>query len=30
MAFQDTLLGTVGLAGLGTDQVVLIFFCNFF
>jgi hypothetical protein len=30
MAFRDTLLGTVGLAGLGMDQMVLFFFCDFF
>ncbi len=30
MAFRDTLLGTVGLAGLGTDLIVLFFFCDFF
>ncbi len=30
MAFRDTLLGTVGLAGLGMDLMVLFFFCDFF
>jgi hypothetical protein len=30
MALQDTLLGTVGWAGLGTDLMVLFFFCDFF
>ncbi len=28
--FWDTLLGTVGLAGLGPDLMVLFFFCDFF
>jgi hypothetical protein len=27
--FRDTLLGTVGFAGLGMDLMVLFFFCNF-
>jgi hypothetical protein len=27
--FGDTLLGTVGLAGLGMDLMVLVFFCDF-
>ena len=27
--FWDTLLGTVGLAGVGMDQMVLFFFCDF-
>ena len=30
MGFRDTLLGPVGLAGLGMDQMVLFFFCDFF
>ncbi len=30
MAFRGMLLGTVGLAGLGTDLMVLFFFCDFF
>jgi hypothetical protein len=30
MAFRDTLLGTVGFASLGTDLMVLFFFCYFF
>jgi hypothetical protein len=30
MAFRDTLLGTVGLAGLGTDLMAPFFFCDFF
>jgi hypothetical protein len=30
MAFRDTLLGIVGLAGLGMDLMVLFFFCDFF
>jgi hypothetical protein len=30
MAFGDTLLGTVGLAVLGTELMVLFFFCDFF
>ncbi len=30
MAFRDMLLGTVGLAGLGADLMVLFFFCDFF
>ena len=30
MAFRDTLLGTVGVAGLGMDQMVQFFFCSFF
>ncbi len=30
MAFRDTLLDTVGLAGLGMDLMVLFFFCDFF
>jgi hypothetical protein len=29
-AIRDTLLGTVGLAGLGTDLMVLFFFYDFF
>ena len=29
LAFQDTLLGTVGLADLEMDQMVLFFFCDF-
>ena len=29
LAFWDTLLGTVGLADLGMDQMVLFFFCEF-
>jgi hypothetical protein len=30
MAFRDTLLETVGLAGLGTDLMVLFFSCDLF
>ena len=30
LAFRDTLLGTVGLADLGMDLMVLFFFCDFF
>ncbi len=30
MAFRETLLDTVGLAGLGMDLMVLFFFCDFF
>ena len=30
LAIRDTLLGTVGLAGVGMDQVVLFYFCDFF
>lgn len=30
MGFRDTLLVPVGLAGLGMDQMVLFFFCDFF
>ena len=30
MAVRDTLLATVGLAGLGMDQMVLFCFCDFF
>ena len=29
LAFRDSLLGTVGLADLGMDQMVLFFFCEF-
>jgi hypothetical protein len=29
MAFRDTLLWTVGWAGIGTDLIVLFFFCDF-
>ena len=29
LAFRDTLLGTVGLADLRMDQMVLFFFCEF-
>jgi hypothetical protein len=28
--FRDTLLGTIRLAGLGMDLMVLFFFCDFF
>jgi hypothetical protein len=30
MAFRDTLLGAVGLAGLGMYLIVLFFLCDFF
>ena len=30
LAIRDTLLGTVGLADLGMDLMVLFFFCDFF
>ncbi len=30
LTFRDTLLRSVGLAGLGTDSMVMFFFCDFF
>ncbi len=30
LAFRDTLLRTVGVPGLVTDQMVLFFICDFF